>query len=158
MHLSLLNMRTRLKPLVWLLLAAVMSSFSPHLAQGIVLCIGENHVAVESVQSAHHDNPLSEYRTQANAFESGELQPTNVQHVSDNRTSCTDVPIWMSRAGDTCHQAIQVDTRGADARFVVQSVLTVDLDPPARSTHTAFSSDEPASSSRHPHSTVVLLI
>ncbi|WP_022835873.1 hypothetical protein [Salisaeta longa] len=158
MRLSLLNIRSRLKPLVWLLLVTVLPSFSPHLAQGMVLCISESHVAVESARADHHD----ESRAQASTLSShslpmvatfGDAQPTAVDDVS-----CTDVPIRMTRADDVCHPVIQVDTSGADKHSVDRVVAWLDRDRPTRSPHSILSSDESTGFSSRPHSTVVLLI
>ncbi len=168
---SLLHIRRRLKPLVWLMLGALLPAFSPHLAQGVVLCIGEGHVAVESVQADHHDGDEKQAsRLASSSLASSGLAPMEVRTVpaapvirdiqrgATGDAPCTDVPIRITRAADTCHQAVQVDTPGAEALSAGQPVASLDLDLSTRSSRPVFSSDEATASSSRPLSTVVLLI
>ena len=159
---SLLNIRRQLKPYVWLLLAAMVPALSPHLMQGAVLCIGEGHIAVESAQAAHHDGgvaPSTEVLRIAtvDAAASGVPVLHDMQRRISSEAPCQDIPLYLARTGDTCHQAVPVSAPDVDGLATGLPVILLDEGAAAPDPYPVASSDEATASSR-PLSTVVLLV
>lgn len=161
MRLSLLNMRSRLKPLVWLVLLTMLPVFSPHLVEGVVLCIGESHVAVESVAANHHDgldaqsNSQAQPDTDLGSFVRA-LRDEQGSAVSDS--SCLDLPLRITQGADRCHQAVQSEKQRGGGEAPALPAERYETVPRAK--RTVASSLETASrgASPSPRSTVVLLI
>lgn len=169
MSLSLLTIRKHLRPLAWLLGIALLVSASPHLAQGLVLCIGEDHVEVEAFGTGHHAGDAAEEAGAFDAEVSAAALDASIEESSALRQSdapCIDVPLRAARADDPCHQAVSARLlQAADVLLAKASLPAVALllgasasaasDAP---THPLPSSEVPAASSLRALSSVVLLI
>ena len=122
MTFSLLHIRKRLAtPLAWLMVLAMLSPLSPHLVEGVALCIGEDHVGVEATGASHHSNdgrvaPLAPINTKDAASQPALLPfghapsaPHAVAGASEtpSPSECSDVPLRVVRSGDACYQAVQ---------------------------------------------------
>ena len=160
---SLLNIRRRLKPFVWLLLAVMVPALSPHLMQGAVLCIGDGHIAVESAQAAHHDGgvaPSAEVLRIATVDASASEGPVlrDMQRRISSEAPCQDVPLYLARTGDTCHRAVPVSAPDVDGLATGLLVVSLDGGAAAPDPYPVASSDEASTATARPLSTVVLLI
>lgn len=110
MPLSLLRLRKHLQPLTWLLGFALLISVSPHLTQGLVLCIGESHVEVEASGPLHHASIAG----MATSSTSAELRGADGSAFKESGAPCIDVPLRAARGSDLCHQAVSSHTAGVD--------------------------------------------
>jgi hypothetical protein len=157
MPFSLLTIRKHLKPLTWLLGLALLLSASPHLAQGLVLCIGEDHVEVEASGAQHHAG--SEGAEKAPAA----LAATSSASFHDSSAACIDVPLRAARGNDLCHQATRSDQARADLLLpdvlLAAAALVFVGEPAAQEPPPAYPSPAAeANPSLHALSSVVLLI
>ena len=120
---SLFHIRKHLAaPLAWLMVLAMLSPLSPHLAEGVALCIGEGgHVGVEATGAAHHESdsereaPLAPARegTGAPFAQSSPDDSPGASLVSADAPEapspdeCSDIPLRVVQPGDACYQAVQ---------------------------------------------------
>ena len=161
MQISILDIRQRLAaPLAWLLALAVLAPASPHLAQGLVLCIGEKHVSVEAPSLAHHDGNQA---TRSSDAPQGSPLFQDAEMDSQGEQPCMDLPLRIARAGDLCHQAIQSETPGPDdVSPLAQPLAFTGVEDSAEPSPAGHRADAPdvlfSSVSPRLSSTVVLLI
>lgn len=156
---SLLRARKRLAPLAWLLAFAVLTPVSTHLARGVVLCIGRDHVDIEIAGPGHHDGSSDEKPGRTLSF-AGLTNPAPVFETAseDGDLPCLDVPLRVARAADPCHQAAKVEAPNPVSLGLTQPSLSLETSDPAE--HCRFL-PRPASllpAPPPPLSTVVLLI
>lgn len=173
---SLLTVRKHLRPLAWLLGLALLVSASPHLAQGLVLCIGENHVEVETSGAGHHTSgqrpatasaPASLAPSTATAGATAVEASASFQvsrALYERGAACIDVPLRAARSSDLCHQAMRSAQDRADVLLpgaLLQVASLLSEEDAARETPPAYPHPSPiaeANPSLRTLSSVVLLI
>ena len=115
---SLFYIRKRFAgPLAWLMVLAMLSPLSPHLAEGVALCIGESHVGVEATGAAHHsDDGRATSLAPANAEGTASMLPGHTPGAllaftgapeAPSPNECSDIPLRLVKTGDACYQAVQ---------------------------------------------------
>lgn len=130
--LSLLRIRKHWAgPLAWLMVLAMLSPVSPHLVEGIALCLGEDHIGVEATGASHHEGlaaPLASAGAENIDTENTDAQKSS-QPAPPRRTileeatqastapssgedECVDVPLRLVKTGDTCYQAVPSSSDG----------------------------------------------
>ena len=131
MAFSLFNIRKcAAGPVAWLMILAMLSPISPHVAEGVALCIGEGHVEVEAAGASHHDGrttPLAPIgagkRAQSVSQPHALLDAASqASPAPSGEEECVDVPLRLVKTGDTCYQAVSSgDGEKVPPRLVSQS-------------------------------------
>ena len=169
---TLLSFRSWKKPIVWLLLVAMLPALSPHMAQGmVVLCIGDDHVAVETA-TGHHASTQDQESPERDPFSGGtddstisQLDPQSdlrldpqldPQLESVGQEPCTDILLHDSASVDVCHPAITAGGLSGDVLLPLQPVAALAADK-ASSAPSHISETLSSSLSLSPR-TVVLLV
>ena len=181
MKMSIHGVRKHLaKPLTWLMVLAMLSPLSPHITEGIALCIGEGHVGVEATGASHHEDgrtaALALAETIALAETKSETQQASSSHhpliaaagesEAPSRSECSDVPLHLVKAGDACYQAVQsgekedvpppMASQNIDFVHVGDAALSAPNDSGASEPHSPRATTPPSPPASS--STVVLLI
>ena len=158
MPLSLLKTKKHLSPLAWLLVLAIFVPASPHIAQGLVLCIGQGHVKVEAAEAGHHERSVSNPVLTGSPIDVEHPAPA-LQAASDRSESpCLDLP--MPVTADICHQAARSEALDGGALSLYHYRLTSHstVDRSTGPSHHLSRTAAPVPSTQRSHSTVVLLI
>ena len=82
----------------------------------------------------------------------------DMQRRNSSEAPCQDVPLYLARTGDTCHQAVTVSAPDVDELATGLPVASLDGGAAAPDPYPVASSDEASTATARPLSTVVLLI